>query len=38
MDVPWNRRWLMECVADLTARRLLFPLLKERKLLSCWFS
>lgn len=35
-DVPWNRYWLMECVADLTARELL-PLLKERKLLNVGF-
>lgn len=32
LDVPWNRRWLMECVADLTAKKLL-PLLKEQKFL-----
>ena len=36
LDVPWNRSWLMKCVADLTARKLL-PLLKERKLLSVDF-
>ena len=36
LDVPWNRSWLMECVADLTAKKLL-PLLKERKLLSVSF-
>ena len=35
-DVPWNRRWLMDCVADLIAKKLL-PLLKERKLLSVGF-
>ena len=35
-DVPWNRSWLMECIADLIARELL-PLLKERKLLSADF-
>ena len=35
-DVPWNRYWLVECVADLLARELL-PLLKERKLLSVDF-
>ena len=36
LDVPWNRRWLMECVADLTARKLL-PLLKEQKFLRISF-
>ena len=35
-DVPWNRCWLMDCVADLVARKLL-PLLKERDLLSVNF-
>ena len=35
-DVPWNRRWLMICVADLIAKELL-PLLKERKFLSVDF-
>ncbi len=35
-DVPWNRCWLMDCVADLIARKLL-PLLKERKILSVSF-
>ena len=35
-DVPWNRYWLMECVADLIARELL-PLLKDRKFLSVDF-
>lgn len=35
-DVPWNRSWLMECVADLIARRLL-PLLKEQKCISVSF-
>ena len=35
-DVPWNRCWLMDCVADLIARKLL-PLLKERDLLSVNF-
>ena len=34
-DVPWNR-WLMECVADLVAFKLL-PLLKEKKLLTVSF-
>ena len=36
LDVPWNRRWLMECVADLTAKKLL-PLLKEQKFLRISF-
>ena len=35
-DVPWNRSWLMHCVADLIAMGLL-PLLKERKFLSVGF-
>ena len=35
-DVPWNRCWLMDCVADLIASKLL-PLLKERDLLSVNF-
>ena len=35
-DVPWNRYWLMDCVANLIATRLL-PLLKERKFLSVSF-
>ena len=35
-DVPWNRNWLMGCVAVLIAGKLL-PLLKERKLLSVSF-
>ena len=35
-DVPWNRCWLMNCVADLVTRKLL-PLLKKRKLLSVSF-
>ena len=35
-DVPWNRNWLMECVAVLIVRKLL-PLLKERELLSVGF-
>ena len=36
LDVPWNRFWLMDCVADLIARESL-PHLKERKLLSVDF-
>ena len=32
-DVPWNRHWLMFCVANLVAMKLL-PLLKERALLN----
>ena len=35
-DVPWNRYWLVECVADLIATRLL-PLLKKRQLLNVSF-
>ena len=35
-DVPWNRCWLTNCVADLIARKLL-PLLKEQDLLSVSF-
>ena len=35
-DVPWNRSWLVYCVADLVAKKLL-PLLKQRKLLSVDF-
>ena len=35
-DVPWNRSWLMDCVADLIAKRLL-PLLKERNFLNVAF-
>lgn len=35
-DVPWNRSWLMECVADLIAGQLL-PLLKKRERLTVGF-
>ena len=35
-DVPWNRCWLIDCIADLVARKLL-PLLKEQKFLSVGF-
>ena len=35
-DVPWNRCWLIKCVADLIVRELL-PLLKEQKLLNVGF-
>ena len=35
-DVPWNRCWLIDCVADLIAKELL-PLLKEHDLLSVNF-
>ena len=35
-DVPWNRCWLIGCIADLIATKLL-PLLKEREFLSVGF-
>ena len=35
-DVPWNRCWLMDCVADLIAKELL-PILKKRKFLNVVF-
>ena len=35
-DVPWNRSWLMECVADLIAGQLL-PFLKKRERLTVGF-
>ena len=35
-DVPWNRNWLMDCVADLISKELL-PLLKEQKFLNIGF-